>query len=53
VEALVELAKGGDASLNRSPAEVGATGTAVIAAWLASADAGGAPRPVGRAEAAR
>lgn len=53
VEALVDLARGGPAELNRSPGETGATTVAVIAALLASAAAGGAPRAIGRAEAPR
>jgi predicted dehydrogenase len=52
VEALIELARGGPASLNRSPGEIGATTVGVIAALLESAAAGGAPRPVHRAELA-
>ncbi len=53
VEALVDLALGGDASLNRSPGETGATATGVIAALLASAADGGKPKQIGRAEAPR
>jgi predicted dehydrogenase len=52
VEALIDLARGGPPELNRSPGEVGATTVGVIAALLASARAGGAPQPVGRAEVA-
>lgn len=53
VEALVDLALGGDPSLNRSPGETGATSVAVIAGLLASAAAGGAPQAIARAEAPR
>ncbi len=53
VEALVDLALGGDPALNRSPGETGATSVGVIAALLASAADGGRPVPVGRAEAPR
>lgn len=53
VEALVDLALGGDPSLNRSPGETGATSVGVIAALLASAAKGGAPQAIGRAEAPR
>ena len=52
VEALVDLALGGPSELNRSPGETGATSVAVITALLASAAAGGAPQPVGRAAGA-
>ena len=51
VEALVDLALGGDPSLNRSPGETGATSVGVIAGLLASAAAGGAPQTIKRAEA--
>jgi hypothetical protein len=53
VEALVDLALGGEESLNRSPGETGATGVGVIAALLASAAEGGKPQAIGRAEAPR
>lgn len=46
VNALCDLAQGRGANL--SPAETGAATTAVIAALLASARAGGAPQPVAR-----
>jgi predicted dehydrogenase len=53
VDALVDLALGGDRALNRSPGETGATSVGVIAAVLASAVAGGEPQLVGRAETPR
>lgn len=44
VNALADLARG--AGQNRSPGEIGAHSTAILAAMLASAAAGGAPQPV-------
>jgi predicted dehydrogenase len=51
IEALAALARGADPARNQSPGETGATTVATIAALLASAAAGGAARPVRRAEA--